>query len=100
MANERHWLKRRMIPLLLILFAGLFYLRGALLGNRGDWIHLARDLTGTLMLTIIAAALLVCQTLDEKFERLEHLLDEQRLHGGEPANRLTEAKEGRIAETP
>jgi hypothetical protein len=90
MANEKHWLKRRMVPLVSFLFAGLLYLTGWVCGNRGDWIHLAAYLTGALMLTIVSSEVLVSQKLDEKFERLEQLVDEQRLHAGERANRLTE----------
>jgi hypothetical protein len=96
MPSERQWLKRRMLTASGVLFAGLLYLDGWIWGNRGDWARFACYLTGTLMLTIILAAELVRQKLDEKFERLEQLWGEHLLRSSEGSDHLPEPKVGKI----
>jgi hypothetical protein len=96
MANEKHWLKRRMVPLTTFLFAALLYLAGGLCAERGDWVHVAGYLTGSLMLTIVFATDLVRQRLDERLRRLEQLLAQQRLAASERANHSPGPEEDRI----
>ena len=70
-------MKFRVVPIVTFSFAGLCLLAGWSFGDKGDWVFFGSYSIAAVILTMLAAAVLICQTLEKRFDRLEKLISGQ-----------------------